>query len=415
MANKPNTMKPTSSAFIFILVLSVGIIAQCKGNALQQDSNDKLPPVETIKPNSDYKSAVSGQTRAPGVKTKTPINVTIVNSDLKQPWGLCVLPDGRFLLTEKGGDFKILKADGKLDKTITNIPAVVAQGQGGLLDINIDPSFATNRMVYWDYSEQTPEGYLLAVAKGVLDPSEQKINNIKVIYRAKPAYSGALQYGSRILFDKQGNLFISTGERSGNDIRMKAQDLSAGIGKIVHITKDGNPVPGGPFANTPNALPEIYAYGFRNPEGMAWNPQTGELWEDEFGPRGGDEINIIHPGQNYGWPVVTYGIEYSGAKVGDGIQQKEGTTQPIYYWDPSISPSGIAFYNSDVIPEWKGNLFVGALGRAHIARLVIKDNKVVGEERLMEDKRERCRAITTGADGALYVVTDSGKLYRLGK
>jgi glucose/arabinose dehydrogenase len=295
------------------------------------------------------------------------------------------------------------------------LPAVLAQGQGGLLDVNIDPAFAANRMVYWDYAEVTSEGNILAIAKGNLDADESKINNIEVIYRAKPAYKGALQYGSRILFDKQENLFVSTGERSGGDIRMKAQDLSAAIGKVIHITKEGKPVAGGPFANTADALPEIYAYGFRNPEGMAWNPTTGELWEAEFGPRGGDEINIVRPGNNYGWPGVTYGIEYSGVKVGDGIQQKEGVTQPVYYWDPSISPSGITFYTSNAIPEWTGNLFVGALSGSHIARLVIKDNKVIGEERLLKDKRERWRALTTGRDGALYAVTDNGKMYRIGK
>ena len=292
---------------------------------------------------------------------------------------------------------------------------MLAQGQGGLLDANIDPDFAQNRTIYWDYAEKQPRGSLLAVAKGQLAADDDRMENIQVIYRATPAYDGALQYGSRILFDKQGNLFVSTGERAGNDIQMKAQDLGAAIGKVLHLTKEGKPVAGGPFASKAGAKPEIYAYGFRNPEGMAWNPQTGDLWEDEFGPRGGDEINIIKPGKNYGWPVVTYGIEYSGSKVGDGIQQKPGTEQPVYYWDPSISPSGITFYNSSIIPEWKGNLFVGALGGSHIARLVIKNDKVVGEERLMANKGERFRALAEGKDGALYAVTDAGKMYRIGK
>lgn len=375
----------------------------------------KNASVETRRPNSNYKPAFAGQTRAPGVKTSVPLTVTVINNDLQAPWGICVLPDGRFLISEKTGILKILTTDGKLDKKITNLPEVFAAGQGGLLDVNIDPDFKTNRMVFWDYAERTTGGNgILAIAKGKLSADESKIENIQVIYRAQPAYSGTLQYGSRILFDKQGNLFVSTGERAGNDIRMKAQDLTAAIGKVLHLTKDGKAVAGGPFANTPNALPEIYAYGFRNPEGMAWNPETGDLWEDEFGPRGGDEINIIKPGKNYGWPVVTYGIEYSGQPVGDAIQQKEGVEQPVYYWDPSISPSGIAFYNSNVIPEWKGNLFVGGLGGSHIARLVIKNNKVIGEERLLKEKGERFRAITEGKDGALYTVTDNGKMYRIG-
>lgn len=384
-------------------------------NNKSAESDTTSSPVETKKPNSQYKPAFAGQTRAPGVKTKTPLSTTIINSSLQLPWAICNLPDGRFLITQKAGTMRILKADGKFDKKITGLPAVLAEGQGGLLDVTIDPQFASNRMIYWDYAEETSGGSLLAVAKGKLSADESKVENIKVIYRATPAYKGSLQYGSRILFDKQGNLFVSTGERSGKDIRMKAQDLNAAIGKIVHITKDGKAVPNGPFAHTANARPEIYTYGHRNPEGMAWNPQTGDLWEAEFGPRGGDEINIIRSGKNYGWPIVTYGIEYSGEKVGEGLHQKAGTEQPVYFWDPSISPSGITFYNSNVIPEWKGNLFAGALSGSHIARLVIKNNKVVGEERLLEGKGERFRALTTGKDGALYAVTDGGKLYRIAR
>jgi glucose/arabinose dehydrogenase len=371
------------------------------------------PPVETKAPNSNYKPAVEGQTRIGGVHTQTALAVTELSSTLNQPWAICPLPDGRLLVTEKTGKMLVLSTDGKVSKQITNLPAVVNQGQGGLLDVNIDPQFATNRMVYWDYAEQVSGGSLLAVAKGKLSADETQMENIQVIYRAVPAYNGGLQYGSRIVFDPQGNLFVSTGERGADDIRVKAQDLSAAIGKVVHITKDGQPVANGPFAGTQGARPEIYAYGLRNPEGMAWNTTTNELWEAEFGPRGGDEVNIIKPGKNYGWPVITYGIEYSGQKLGAGIQQKDGMEQPIYYWDPVISPSGITFYNSDVIPEWKGNLFLGSLSGQHICRLVIKDNKVTGEERLLEDKGERFRALAQGKDGALYAVTDGGKLYKI--
>lgn len=372
-------------------------------------------PVETSPPNSNYKPAFEGQTRAPGATTQTPLAVSVLSTTLNQPWAICPLPDGRFMVTEKPGRILILTADGKVSKQITNLPAVVNEGQGGLLDVNIDPQFTTNRMVYWDYAERSSGGSLLAVAKGKLSADETQMENIQVIYRAVPAYNGGLQYGSRIVFDPQGNLFVSTGERGADDIRVKAQDLGAAIGKVVHITRDGQPVPGGPFAGTSGARPEIYAYGLRNPEGMAMNPATGELWELEFGPRGGDEVNIIKPGKNYGWPVITYGIEYSGQKVGAGIQQKDGMEQPVYYWDPVISPSGISFYNSDVIPEWKGNLFIGSLSGMHICRLVIKDNKVTGEERLLADQKERFRAVTQGKDGALYAVTDGGKLYKVAK
>ncbi|GAB2685994.1 PQQ-dependent sugar dehydrogenase [Mucilaginibacter koreensis] len=414
-----NTFIPTIG-----FALLIASISACRNNTEPASTETKNasntvtnsgPSVETKAPNSNYKPAFKGQTRIGAVKTQTALSITELNTTLNQPWAICPLPDGRFMVTEKAGRLLILGTDGKVSKQITNLPAVVNQGQGGLLDVNIDPQFSSNRMIYWDYAEQASGGSLLAVAKGKLSADETKIENIQVIYRAVPAYNGGLQYGSRIVFDPQGNLFVSTGERGADDIRVKAQDLSAAIGKVVHITKDGQPVANGPFANTQGARPEIYAYGLRNPEGMAWNTATNELWEAEFGPRGGDEVNIIKPGKNYGWPIITYGIEYSGQTLGAGIQQKEGMEQPIYYWDPVISPSGITFYNSDVIPEWKGNLFLGSLSATHICRLVIKDNKVTGEERLLADKGERFRALAQGKDGALYAVTDGGKLYKIAK
>jgi len=372
-------------------------------------------PVETNSPNANYKPAYPGQTRAPGVKTTTPVNITVLSSSLDHPWAICNLPNGKFLITEKTGVMKILTADGKPDKTLSGLPTVVSSGQGGLLDVNIDPQFSTNRMIYWDYAEQSNDGPLLAIAKGRLSDDETKIQQVAVIYRATPGYKGTLQYGSRIVFDKAGNLLVSTGERAAPEIRVQAQYLNSALGKILHLTKDGKAVPNGPFSSKADAKSEVYAYGLRNPNGLAWNPQTGELWESEFGPRGGDEINIIRPGKNYGWPLVTYGIEYTGEKVGEGIQQKEGVEQPVYYWDPVISPAGIAFYNSDFIPEWKGNLFVSSLSGTHIARLVINDNKVIGEERLLKDQGERFRAMTMGVDGALYAITDGGKLYKVSK
>ncbi len=381
----------------------------------QSSSADTLPPMETQKPNRGYKPAFRGQTRVAGMRTKTPLSITVLNSTLESPWAICTLPDGRFLITKNKGGMCIVDQTGKLDKTITGFPKVNSAGQGGMLDVTIDPQFETNRMIYWDYSEQTPEGKLLAVAKGRLSADETKVEEVKVIYRATPAYSGNLQYGSRIVFDKKGNLFVSTGERSAKQIRVQAQELNSSLGKILHITKEGKPVPDGPFAHEAGARPEIYAYGLRNPDGLALNPQTGALWEAEFGPHGGDEVNIIQAGKNYGWPVITYGEEYSGDQVGKGIQQKKGMEQPVYYWDPSVSPCGITFYNSNNIPEWKGNLFLGCLSGSKIIRLAIQNNKVVGEEWLLGDKGERFRAITEGKDGALYAVTDSGKLYRIGK
>jgi glucose/arabinose dehydrogenase len=371
--------------------------------------------VENKKPTADFKPVFAGQTRIKAVQTTTPLNITVINKKLENPWAISAMPDGRFLITQKAGTMVILAADGSLLKKVTGLPKVDDAGQGGLLDVTLAPDFAKSRMLYWAYAEPLEKGSVLAIAKGKLAAGETSIENQVIIYRATPAYSGKLQYGSRIVFDKSGNLFVSTGERSGTDIRMHAQYLNSSLGKILHLTTSGKPVPSGPFANKAGARPEIYAYGLRNPDGLAINPQTGDLWEAEFGPRGGDEVNIMKPGKNYGWPVITYGTEYSGAKVGDGIAQKAGMEQPIYYWNPSISPGSIAFYNSSQISEWKGNLFVGALGGSHLIRLVIKADKIVGEERLLEDKGERFRDLVQGRDGALYTVTDGGNLYKLAK
>lgn len=378
-------------------------------------SDSTLKPVETKTPNSNYKPAFAGQTRIAGVKTTTAYKGTVLSEGLHQPWGITSLPDGRFLITEKGGTMRIASQDGKLSAAITGIPKVNSGGQGGLLGLTLDPNFTSNRMVYWVFSQNNPDGNLTAVAKGKLSADEKTIENAQVIYRATPAHKSTAHYGGRILFDKTGNIIFSTGERSDLETRPQAQFLNSSLGKVIRITPDGKAAPGNPFENRTDARPELYSYGHRNVQGLALNPATGDLWETEFGPRGGDEVNLVKPGKNYGWPTITYGIEYAGPKVGEGIQQKEGMEQPVYYYDPVISPSGITFYSSDAIPEWKNNLFISSLSGMHIARLVIKDNKVVGEERLLGDESQRFRDITQGKDGALYAVTDNGRLYRIGK
>lgn len=378
-------------------------------------SDTTLPPVETKAANTNYKPAFAGQTRIAGVKTTTAYEGKILSEGLNEPWGITSLPDGRFLITQKGGTMRIASADGKLSGPISGLPKVNSSGQGGLLGVTTDPSFSDNRMVYWTFSDKTANGNLTAVGKGRLSADEKSIENAQVIYRATPAHNSAAHYGSRILFDKTGNIIFSTGERSDLETRPQAQYLNSALGKIIRITPDGKAAPGNPFENRKDARPELYSYGHRNVQGLALHPATGDLWEAEFGPRGGDEINLIVPGKNYGWPTITYGIEYAGPKIGDGIQQKEGMEQPVYYYDPVISPSGITFYSSDAIPEWKNNLFVTALSGMHIARLVIENNKVVGEERLLSGESQRFRDITEGKDGALYAVTDQGRLYRIGK
>ena len=379
------------------------------------NSDSTAASVETQEPNSNYKPAFPGQTRISAVKSKTPIQIRILTDDLNKPWGIATLPDGRLLITQKGGTMKIATPSGNLSPDITGLPPVNSQGQGGLLGLAIDPKFSQNRMVYWTFSENTPSGNLTSVAKGRFSDDEKQIQNATIIYRATPAYDGTLHYGSRILFDRSGNLILSTGERSDRQTRPQAQQLNSALGKILRITTDGKPATDNPFVNKAGARPEIYSYGHRNVQGLALHPQTGDLWENEFGPRGGDEVNLIKPGKNYGWATISYGLEYNGAKVGKGITQAEGLEQPIYYWDPVTSPSGMTFYSADDIPEWKNNLFIGGLSSQHIIRLVIKNNKVIGEERLLANEGQRFRDITQGNDGALYAITDGGRLYRIAK
>jgi glucose/arabinose dehydrogenase len=371
-------------------------------------------PVEKLPPNNSYSPAFKGQTRIEGIKTKTTLDVKVLAEGLKRPWGITILPDGRLLITEKTGTMKIVTTSGMVSEPITGLPAVNSGGQGGLLGLTTDPAFSKNRIVYWVFSEKTSTGNLTAVAKGTLSADEKKMENVSVIYRADPAHPSMGHYGGRILVDKTGNLLVTTGERSNLETRPQAQYLTSANGKVLRITKDGKPAPGNPILGA-GAKPEIYSYGHRNVQNLAFHPVTGDIWTAEFGPMGGDELNLVKPGKDYGWPAITYGLEYSGAKVGEGIQQKEGMEQPVYYWNPSISPSGMSFYSGNMISEWKNNLFIGALSGKHILRLVIKDNKVVGEERLLADQNQRFRSTMQGKDGALYAITDEGRLYRIAK
>ncbi len=401
----------------FLILAFFFLSASCderKENA-QQPPADPLPPVETQQPNTSYSPAFEGQTRIAGVRTTTPYAATIIASGLSNPWAVTALPDGRLVITEKEGTLRLVTTDGNVSEKISGFPEVDDRRQGGLMDVAPAPDFTSSRMLYFTFAERTPQGSLTAVGKGRLSDNETSVENFQTIYRAIPYYDNSMHFGSRIVFDKKGNIFVSTGERSDLATRPNAQKLNTAHGKVVYITTEGNPVAGNPFINTADALPEIYSYGHRNPQGLDIHPVTGELWLSEMGPRGGDEINLIQPGKNYGWPTITYGIEYNGNTIGDGITQKEGMEQPVYYWDPVQSPSGIAFYSSNVIPEWENNLFVGGLSSRHIARLVFKEGKVVGEERLLEEEGQRIRDVADGKDGSLYAVTDEGRLYRIAK
>jgi glucose/arabinose dehydrogenase len=406
----------TKNSFLLTVILLFGYLTGCANNETLQSRNnsDSFPPVETKAPNSDYKPAFAGQTRIVGAKTTTRYTVDKIADKLGHPFAIVAMPDGRLMVTIKSGYMEIHDRNGVLVKKITGLPAVVYAGQGGLLDVAFDPKFSANKIMYWCYSENYSGSNLTAVAKGKLDEAGGKVEDISVIFRAAPGTSSSLQFGSRLVFDKDGNLFVSVGEKFMPSSRVLAQDLGSYLGKIVRITTEGKPAAGNPFLNQPGVKPEIYSYGHRNPEGLDIDPVTGELWESEFGPRGGDEINVIRPGKNYGWPVITYGIEYQGGPVGAGIQQKAGMEQPVYYWDPVISPSGICFYRGNAIPEWKDNLFIACLSGQHLNRVIIKNNKVVGEERLLEDKNQRIRDVTY-MDNMLFVITDDGDIYRIGK
>ena len=401
--------------FLTALLLSGFLAASAAdGVGSGNHSQDTLPPVETKSGFANYPPAFAGQTRVAGAKTVTPYKVEKIASRLGNPFAIVAMPDDRLMVTLKSGTMEIHDKTGALIKKITGLPEVVYAGQGGLLDVAFDPNFASNKMMYWSYSEKYDGGTLTAVAKGTLDEAAGKVDNITVIFRATPATRGNLQFGSRLVFDKNGDLFVSLGEKFAPDVRVQAQEPNSDLGKIIRITTSGKPAAGNPLAGQSNAKPEIYSLGHRNPEGLDIDPATGELWESEFGPHGGDEINLIRPGRNYGWPVITYGLEYSGDKVGEGIQQKPGMEQPVYYWDPVVSPSGICFYKGSAIPEWKNNLFVACLSGQHVDRLIIRNNRVVGEERLLEDKNQRFRDIAY-LDNALYAITDDGDIYRIAK
>lgn len=406
---------------ILIIIGSLITLTSCKSDVADNTPPVKEPditstaPVETNRPNATYAPAFQGQTRIAGVKTVTAYESTILTSALRSPWGITSLPDGRLLITEKTGTMRISTPTGQVGEPITGIPAVNSSGQGGLLGLCLDPQFSTNRMIYWVFSENVAGGTVTAVAKGRLANNEASIENATVIYRANPAANSTAHYGGRILFDQTGHLIVSAGERANNTTRVFAQSVTAGLGKIVRITTNGTPASGNPTFTQAGALPELFSMGHRNPQGIAIHPVTKELWQSEHGPRGGDEINRVQGGANYGWPTITYGLEYSGQPVLTGTQQQTGLEQPVYYWDPVISPSGITFYSGNRVPEWQNNLFIGSLSGMHIARLVIENNKVTGEERLLAGESQRFRDITQGQDGALYAITDGGRLYKIDK
>ncbi|MBS0532900.1 MAG: PQQ-dependent sugar dehydrogenase [Proteobacteria bacterium] len=339
-----------------------------------------------------------------------PLRVEAVARGLAHPWALAFLPDGRLLVTERPGRIRIVGRDGQLSTTLTNVPKVHSGGQAGLLDIAVDKDFANNKTIYFCFNGSADNN--VAVVRARLDAEALKLDDVRTIFRQQgPA--GRANVACRIAQALDGNLFVTLGDHFG--AKDLAQKLDNTIGKIVRIRPDGGAAPGNPFADRKDALPEIWAYGLRNAEGLAFNPADGKLWEQEHGPMGGDEINIIAPGKNYGWPVVSYGVNYDGSIVGTGKQTAEGIEDPLWHWTPSIAPSGMAFYTGDLFPGWKGSLFNGALKFQLLSRLEIKGGKPVKEERLLQDLNERIRDVRQGPDGALYLLTDSddGRILRV--
>lgn len=395
------------------------LLASC-GEGAAQDPALIGSPVETRAANApDQRPAFEGQTRAPGVRTEAALTHAVVASGLVEPWGLALLPDGRWLVTERPGRLRIITAQGQVGEPIEGLPAVDARGQGGLLDVILSPGFGEDRMIYWSYAEPRPNaegggGNGTSVARGRLSEDGARVENVQVILRATPTYDGDKHYGSALAFAPDGHLFVTVGERSDAPVRGQAQDLGSHYGKTLRISPDGAVPRDNPFVGRAGALPEIWSSGHRNPQGVAI-AADGTVWTVEHGPRGGDELNRIRPGLNYGWPEVTYGIEYRGTAVGDGLTAREGVEQPVYYWDPSGAPGHLTVYDGAMFPAWRGNLLVAVMRDKHIARLVIADGRVVGEERLLTDLGERIRDVAVGPDGAVWVITDepNGKLVRL--
>ncbi len=341
---------------------------------------------------------------------KHDFSLQVLVDKLDHPWGMAFLPDGDILITERRGKLRRIHEGKLLDREIDGLPSITAKGQGGLLDVVLHPDFANNHWVYFSFTGKKGGGLGTEVARGQLDGMQLK--HVEVLFRALPKSYGGHHFGSRLLFGPDGYLYISLGERGDKD---RAQDLADHVGSMIRIKDDGSVPADNPFVGNEQAGPEIYSYGHRNMQGLALNPLTHEVWAHEHGPQGGDEINIIHAGVNYGWPVITYGVNYVlGTSIGEGTE-KEGMAQPIHYWVPSIAPSGMVFYTGKEFPNWQNNLFVGSLKFGLLVRLEIENDRVVREERMLDNRIGRIRTVSQGPDGSLYLLTDEpdGKLLRL--
>jgi glucose/arabinose dehydrogenase len=400
------------AAPVFVLTLA----AACGVNGQDQAPAGAGAPLETRPAEgAGQQPAFPGQTRAPGVRTEAALAHTVVASGLVEPWGLALLPDGRWLVTERPGRMRIVTPAGEVGEPIAGLPAVDARGQGGLLDVVVGPTFAEDRLIYWSYAEPREGGNATSVARGRLSQDGSRVEAVQVIFRATPTYDGGAHFGSSLAFDHAGHLFVTLGDRSDRPMRPQAQDLASHMGKTIRINADGSVPSDNPFVGREGALPEIWSLGHRNVQGIAISGD--QVWTVEHGTRGGDEVNLDRAGLNYGWPDVAYGVEYRGGPINAGVTAREGTEQPVYYWDPVIAPGGMTVYDGAMFPGWRGNLLVAALKEKHIARLVLENGRVIGEERLLIDLGERVRDVAVAPDGAVWAVTDEadGKLVRLAK
>ena len=407
--------------YAIVTLLAAGILAGCNAAAdeMPQAAADNSPPgcrpLESRDPNGrGQEPAFPGQTRACAVESNVGFEVEVLATDLDHPWAVEPMPDGDLLVTERAGRMRIIGANGSVGAPLQGLPAVDAEGQGGLLDVALSPDFATDRTVFWSYSEPRQGGNGTTVARGVLSADRRSLQQVSVIYRALPTYDNDMHFGSRVLVGPDRNLYITMGERSDANMRHHAQELDNHLGKIVRIAMDGSTPPGNPFVARTGAQPQIWSLGHRNVQAAAFDPE-GRLWAIEHGTNGGDELNRIEAGENYGWPVQAYGIEYRGGAIAGASTNPPGFRQPIYYWDPVIAPSGAQFYTGSAFPAWRGSLFVGALREQRLVRLVIENDRVTGEEHLLTNRGQRIRDVRQGPDGALYIVTDEddGELWRI--
>ena len=435
-------MNKNRIAFVLtVLLTSVGAV--CAQNprqpvkpsapsAASPASVSSCAPLETRAANApEQKPAFPGQTRACALKSNVAFDVTVLAKSLDKPWAVEPLPNGDLLITEKAGKLRIVSAKGEVGQPIGGLlpvgsggvsaasgqgglPPITARGQGGLLDVALSPNFARDRTIFWSFSEQREGGSGTSIARGVLSEDRANLEQVRIIFRALPTYNNGLHFGSRLAFGPDNMLYITLGDRFDRPNRPKAQQLDNHLGKIIRINPDGSTPVDNPFARQSGTMPEIWTLGHRNIQSAAFDEQ-GRLWTVEHGAKGGDELNLIEKGKNYGWPVVTYGEEYSGEPIPGAVSARVGYEQPIYYWDPVIAPSGAQFYTGNAFPAWRGSLFIGALREQRLVRLVIKDNRVIGEEHLLTERGQRIRDVRQGPDGSLYVVTDesNGELWKI--